>query len=98
MVATAACERRRGRPNVILDQAVPSTQCAFLVVNQLEPVDLRDLVYLLEPTWKRTNVLEALLLHILDDEPQHILVELLDRDAPVLLVQVIVTVWGVITA
>ena len=52
----------------------------LVVVDQLEPVDVRQVVHLLEPARQRAHVLEALPSQLCRQEPQHILVELLDRD------------------
>ena len=68
------------------------------MVDQLESVEPREVMHLLEPTWQRTDVFEPLLLHVLDGEPQHILVELLYRDTPVLhlLTQLVVALTSII--
>ena len=50
------------------------------MIDQLEAVDVRQVVDLLEPAWQRAHVLEALVDELDGEEAQHGLVELSDRD------------------
>ena len=50
------------------------------MVNELEPKYIGQVVHLLEPTGQGTDVAEALLYQLSDQEAKHIFVELANRD------------------